>query len=214
MRRAASGLLALLAGCATVSSPVLPDRPAEYQCQADWQTPDSRFVATAFLSEDGGLKSYHLTWLRHSTDYRVVGWVTQFDFEGARLPAPGDDWSLMLSMNGFAPGARTVRVDLLRGGAGGADAVVLSAPRTRARTWIVTNWRRNAIRATLSGAPVLIVRVIDRRGRIRLSHRLPAAVLDGPAEAVAVRRAEIEAMVADYRDRCQFIPAGSDIVVT
>jgi hypothetical protein len=87
-------------------------------------------------------------------------------------------------------------------------------PRVSAEAWIVTNWRRNAIRTALAGAPQLIVRVTDRRGRTRLSHRLPAAVLDGPAEAVAARRIEIEAMVADYRNRCDFVPAGSDIVVT
>jgi hypothetical protein len=86
MRRAAPGLLVLLAGCATVPRPVPPpDRPAEYQCRGDWQTPDSRFVVTATLAENGDFKSWHLTWLRHSTDYTVVGWVTQFDFEGARL---------------------------------------------------------------------------------------------------------------------------------
>jgi hypothetical protein len=211
MRRVALVLFAVLAGGATVPPPA---HPAEYRCRADWQTPDSRFVAEAALAEDGGFKAWHLTWLRHPTNYSVVGWVTQFDFEGPRLPRPDEDWSLLLSMNGFAPGTQTVRVELLRVGAGGPDIVALPAIRTRANAWIMTNWRRNAVRAAFAGAPELIVRVTDRRGRTRLSHHVPSAVLDGPAEAVAARRAEIEAMVADYRNRCIFVPAGSDIVVT
>ena len=208
----------LLAAAALFGAPqrvqVAPPAPAEYRCERDWQTPDSRFLARATLSADGNLKSYHLTWLRHSTDYRIAGWVTQFDFEGARLPGPGDDWSLLLSLNGFAPGAETVRVDLLRRRENGVHAVALSSPRTRATAWIITNWHRNAVRAAFTGAPELIVRVTDRRGRTRLFHRLPSAVLDAPTEAFAARHAEIEALVADYRNRCDFIPEGADIVVT
>lgn len=208
----------LLAFAALFGAPqrvqVPPPLPAEYRCEGDWQTPGSRLLARATLSADGHLESYHLTWLRYSTDYRVAGWVTQFDFEGARLPAPGDDWSLLLTLNGFAPGTRIVRVDLLRRGEDGVDTVALSSPRTRATAWIMTNWRRNAVRAALTGAPELIVRVTDRHGQTRLSHRLPSAVLDGPTEASAARHAQIEAMVADYRNRCDFIPEGADIVVT
>ncbi|WP_395612483.1 hypothetical protein [Allosphingosinicella sp.] len=215
MKAVAPGLLALLAGCVTLPTPTaLPEHPAEYQCKSDWQTPDSRFVVEATLAEDGRFKAWHLIWLRHSTDYGFAGWVTQFDFEGPRLPAPDDDWSLMLDLSGFAPGSRTVRVELLRGGVNGTDVPVLSVPRARAEPNIFTNWRRNAVRTALAGAPELLVRVTDRRGRIRLSHRLPSAVLDGPAEAVTARRAELEAMVADYRNRCTFVPAGSEIVIT
>jgi hypothetical protein len=215
MKAVAPGLLALLAGCATVQPPASPlDHPAEYRCRGDWQTPESRFVVEVALAEDGSLKNYHLTWLRHSTNYSLAGWVMQFDFEGPRLPLPDDDWGLLLTMNGFAPGNRTVRVDLLRGGQGGADSVTLSAPRVRANAWIVTHWRRDAVRAALAGAPELVVHIVDRRGRTRLTHRLPSAVLDDPIRAVAIHRAEIEAMAADYRNRCEFRPAGQDIVVT
>lgn len=191
-----------------------PPAPAEYRCETDWQTPDSRLFVNAVLSADGHPKSWHLAWLHISPDRGLVGWVTQFDFEGDRLPAPADDWSLHLRLDGYARGTHRVRVDLLRRGDDGVEAVLLSNPRAEAGALIVTDWSRNAVRAALAGAPELIVRVTDRRGRIRLSHRIPSAVLDEPAEAVAARRAEIAALVADYRNRCQFIPEGGEIVVT
>jgi hypothetical protein len=212
----APGLLVLLAGCVTTSAPVSPlEHPAEYQCQRDWQMPESRFIATAMLAEDGRLKSWHLTWLRFSTNYALVGWGAQFDFEGPRLPAPEDDWRLMLRLDGFAPGTRTVHVELFRGGVDRAEGPALAVARARgANSLIFTYWRRDAIRTALAGAPELIVRVIDRRGRKRLLHRLPSAMLDGPAEAVTARRGALEGMIADYRNQCEFRPAGGEIVVT
>lgn len=201
--------LAALAGCATAPRPAPRINPAEYRCERDWSAPDGRFFARATLAEDGGLKAYHLSWLRTGAN-----WVTQFDLEGAGLPEPGDDWTLLLTMNADRPGGHDVRVDLLRGGAGGADAIALAGPRVRADTWIISSWRHGAVRAAIAGAPELIFRVTDRRGRVRMAPRIPAAVLDGPGAAVAARRAEIEAMVAGYRNRCDFVPAGPDIVVT
>lgn len=191
-----------------------PFIPAEYRCEADWQTPDDRFVARASLSADGHPQSYHLTWLRISPNRALAGWVTQFDFEGARLPAPGEDWGLLLRLDGFAPGTHRVRVDLLRRGEDGVESVALSSPRILATPYIFSRWSRNAIRAALAGAAAFNVRVTDRRGRTRLSHLIPSAVLDGPEAALAARRAALEALVADYRTRCQFIPEGSEIVVT
>ncbi len=202
-------VLAALAGCATAPRPAPPINPAEYRCERDWRATDGRFFARATLAEDGSLKAYHLTWLRFGAN-----WVMQFDFEGVRLPEPGDDWSLMLTMNADRPGGHNVRVDLLRGGAGGADAVALAGPRVHADTWIISSWRQGAVRAAVAGAPELIFRVTDRRGRVRMAPRIPAAVLDGPGAAVLARRAEIEAMLAGYRSRCEFVPAGPDIVVT
>jgi hypothetical protein len=201
--------LAALAGCATAPRPAPPINPAEYRCERDWHAPDGRFFARATLAEDGRLKAYHLTWLRFGAN-----WVMQFDFEGAGLPERGDDWSLTLTMNAGRPGGHDVRVDLLRGGAGGADVVVLPGPRIHADTWIISSWRQGAVRAAIADAPELIFRVTDRRGRVRMAPRIPAAVLDGPGQAAAERRAEIEAMLAGYRDRCEFVPAGPDIVVT
>jgi len=201
--------LAALAGCATAPHPAPPIHPAEYRCESDWQAPDRRFVARATLTEDGRLKAYHLTWLRIDTY-----WVMQFDFEGARLPEPGDDWSLMLTMHADRPGGHRLRIDLLRGGGGGADTVALAGPRINANGWVISSWRQSVVRAALAGAAELIFRMTDRRGRVRLSPRIPATVLDGPGEAAAARRVEIEAMVAGYRNSCVFVPEGSDIVVT
>lgn len=215
MKAAAPGLLMLLAGCATLSPSFSPlEHPAEYHCHGDWQTPDSRLVLDAMLAEDGRHRTYQLTWLRHSTDYTRVGWGAHFNFEGPRLPAPEDDWSLRLILDGFAPGTRTVHVELLRGGVSGTDVAALAVARVRASPMISTFWRRDAVRVALAGAPELVVRVIDRHGRTCLSHRLPASVLDGPAEAMAARRGEIEAMIADYRNRCEFRDGSQDIVVT
>ena len=213
MIRTTAALALLLAGCASLPSAPAPVNPAEYRCEGNWLTADGRFVADAVLAEDGLLRGWQLTWLRHSPDVRLAGWGAYFYYEGPRLPAPDEDWDLHLRLDGFAPGSRTVRVDLMRGGPG-TEGVVLSAPRTHAHPDMETLWQRNAIRAALAGAPELVVRVTDRRGRVRLSHRIPAEVLDGPAAAVAEHRVELEAMVENYRARCEFVPANSDIVVT
>jgi hypothetical protein len=209
----AAALALLLAGCASVPPAPPPLNPAAYRCQGNWLTGDDRFAADAVLTGDGHLQNWQLSWQRHSPDVSLAGWGAYFYYEGPGLPAPADDWNLHLRLDGFAPGSRTVRVDLLRG-EGGTEVVALSAPRTRADPLIDTIWRRDAVRAALAGAPELIVRVTDRHGRVRLSHRISAALLDGPATAVAAHRAELEAMVADYRTRCEFVPANSDIVVT
>jgi hypothetical protein len=209
MKATAPGLLVLLAGCATVPPSVVPtEHPAEYQCHLDINRPDNRFVADVVLAEDGALKTYHLIWLQIGQ-----GWVMQFDFEGGRLPQASDDWSLLLTMSSFAPGYRTVRVDLLRGG-NGDDSLALAGPRLDTHSWIMTRWGLNAVRTAIADAPVLIWRVTDRRRQVRLAPRIPVSALDGPRLAAAAHRAEIEAMVADYRNRCSFVPAGQDIVIT
>jgi hypothetical protein len=67
------------------------------------------------------------------------------------------------------------------------------------------------IRDFLGDASVLKVGAIDRRGRLVAEDRVEAAVFETAAREIAAALPEIEAMAADYRNRCAL--AGPDRVL-
>lgn len=66
------------------------------------------------------------------------------------------------------------------------------------------------MRAFVGDARSLEVRAVDRRGRVLGTGRLDAAALNPPAAGL---RAEIDAVLGDFRNRCQLIDPANEIVV-
>jgi hypothetical protein len=101
--------------------------------------------------------------------------------------------------------SRFVRVELSRSEADprSADSVITGPGYGQEFRSASVTARLSRLRAFLAGAPAMTVEVVDADGRRLAQDRIDAAVFDTAAGEIIAAQPEIEAMAADYRNRCQ-----------
>jgi hypothetical protein len=77
--------------------------------------------------------------------------------------------------------------------------------------YVDTQARWGELNVWMSGREAITFALVARDGRVLAEDRLEARTLAGAAEALVAAKPEMDAMVADYRNRCT-VP--EDIVVT
>jgi hypothetical protein len=199
IRLATAGAMLACVGCAT-PAPIAaaPESRQYFHCQIQREDAPGRLIFQHEIGLDGTPGTYSVTWLRVSTR-----WIAQFDASGDRLPGPGDDMSVLFTIPATWRGAPSLRVELFRStDPPSADAPRLASRYESRRSWVITHWRRNELRAFAADSPELVVRVVGRRGDVRAEFQIESRVFHLPDEALASARPEIEAVVSDFRNRC------------
>ena len=199
LRLATAGAMLACAGCAT-PAPIAaaPDSRQYFHCQIQREDAPGRLTFQHEIGPDGTPGTYSVTWHWVSTR-----WVAQFDASGDRLPGPGDDMSVLLTIPATWRGAPSLRVEMFRStDPPSADAPKMASRYESRRSWVMTRWRLNELRAFAADSPELVVRVVGRRRDVRAEFRIESRLFDLPDEALAAARPEMEDMVSDFRNRC------------
>jgi hypothetical protein len=154
------------------------------------------------VGQDGRVWPYHATWSSPSSapldiDVRWTG--------DAALAAPGDNAYFSLTVRPPGRGARgTVRIVIRRDAYGSPLAMTYAGPYGRAERGAAGasgSW--SELGGLGRGVALLYAVVARRNGDEQARLTLDTAWLDGPAAAAAAARPELDAKVADYRNRCE-----------
>ncbi len=153
---------------------------------------------------------------------RQVRWASVRSEGGLRLSywvgtglEPDDLSDIVLGIETPWRGNPRVRIVLSRSGGFGDrpwDVVFGSGYRRYLSGRAEVRIRLAELRAFAAGTPVHVM-VVTRRGRILAMDMLQPATIEAAAAAAAAIRPELEAMAADYRNRCVRRPAQEGLIM-
>jgi hypothetical protein len=177
--------------------PLLPDgRPAEfYSCAFREPVAGGELRVGAELALDGRMRGYYAEWLKSERDpYMRI----RIDWEGPTFAATAAGPRIEFQVDAERDFAG--RAELRRAGNDNAPPLFAGATNFGLMKYVVLPWRRIDAAARGSGGILVVTRRLD--GRFLSRTRFDAATFDAAATALAANRARLEAMVADYRNRC------------
>lgn len=205
MRRAGFIVPALtVAGCVSATPPpALPTTPGPpryvYTCEASRSDAYGRLAISVDIAEDGSRRDYQGEWIsaRHP---RGVGF--SYRWSDTRIQSVSDRMHVLLSFDASWRSAQRVRIELHSASRGSDSSnMALTGEYMRVRDHIWSTASLGDLRAYAAGAPLTAVIVTDR-GAILAEDRVDAALFDAPVTATEAIRPEVEALAADYRNRC------------
>jgi hypothetical protein len=218
MRRAGALLVPIAAaGCVSATPPPAPATPRApptyvYTCEASRSDAYGRLLIKVEIPEDGSRRDSQGEWTsaRHA---RGIGF--SYRWSDTRIQSVSDRMHIQLNFPASWRGTRRARLEL-RSATRGSEPwnMAFSGEYMRARDGVWSTTSLGELRAYAAGAPLIALIVTDR-GAILAQDRVDAALFDAPVAATEAIRPEIEAMAADYRNRCVRSEVNNqDIVIT
>ena len=197
-----------LAGCAT-SGTAADER--YYRCRIERAAGPGTVTMIIDVEQDGRVRDHEFSWAlrspRDRAQVRVLEWILMGPL------SPASEMTVTVSLRRTWRASRFVRVELSRSEAAprsGDNVITGPSYGQEFRSASVTA-RLSRLRAFLAGAPAMTVRVVDANGRLFAQDRVETADFDIAAREIIAAQPEIEAMAADYRDRCEL--TGPDVIV-
>jgi hypothetical protein len=195
MRRVAAAILLL---AAMAAAPPAPDgeAPEYYGCAFIRDVGGARLAVRATVDLDGHPIDFSATlW---GSERRLRLW-RQISWGGPTFQTMADNARIILQY--FQRRQFTGRIELWRVEGAGAAAVAASEARWSNMHDLTLLWRE--IDAATRAPGGLVARVTGADGRPIMEGRLDAAAYDGAMAALREGRARLEAMIADFRTRCE-----------
>ena len=209
-----------LAGSAQAAQPAAAE-PDKFNCSARRQSDFGEIWYTINVPVDGSEAFHRIAW---DSPRRAEGVSLTVQWHGS-APPPGrfgdEAWAIIR----FAVGRRVrgdVRIELRRTPGphyprefayAGRFLPALRRHRNPSRDEAETQARWEEINAWMRGRERLAVALVRRNGDVVAEDRLDAATLALSESAIATIRPEIEAMAADYRNRCEAASPASVVIV-
>jgi hypothetical protein len=200
----------VLAGCAT--SGTAADE-GYYRCRLERAAGPGTLQMIVDVAQDGRRQFHVFSWSSPSRRERAqvrVEWI-----HGLPL-TPSDDMTVTVTLRRTWRASRFVRVELSRSETAprsGDNIITGPGFGQQFRSASVTA-RLSHLRAFLAGASAMTVVVVDANGRQLGQDRIAAADFDTAAREITAAQPEIEAMAADYRNRCELITEPDRVLVT
>ena len=199
-----------LAGCAT--SRTAADE-SYYRCRIERAAGPGTVTMIIDVEQDGRVQDHEFSWALRSPRDRAqvrVAWIHMGPL------SPASDMTVTVSLRRTWRASRLVRVELSRSEAAprsGDNVITGPGYGQEFRSASVTA-PLSRLRAFLSGAPAMTAGVVDANGRRLAQDRIEAADFDIAVREITAAQPEIEAMAADYRNRCELITEPDRILVT
>lgn len=185
-----------LAGCATSGTAT---DARYYRCRVGRAAGPGTLNMIVDVEQDGRRQDHNFRWnLRSPRNEAQI----QIEWFHVLPPAPADDMRVTFTLRRTWR-ARFVRVVLLRGEEGLQSRTVMGPTYGRDLRSASVTTDLSHLREFLAGAPHLTVGIVDANGGLLAQHRIEPAMFGRAAQAIADARPEIEAMVGDYRNRCE-----------
>jgi len=194
-------LFAAALGAAAVAQESGPAAaPYGYDCATDAQGPFGQISAMRNIADGGSGYGYHMQW---RTPWRDRGVRLEIRWTRRDVAPPQDMDIVQIYVPTGRRGSHVRRMELRRDAATSATReLAFSTQFERESGDAFASARWSELRALMQGLEALHVRVIERSRGVVARDRIEAAWLAWPEAAVAAVRGPIEAMVADYRNRC------------
>lgn len=184
-----------LAGCA---APGTASEERYYRCRVERAAGPGIVTMIVDVEQDGRVLDHDFSWALRSPSDRV-----QLRVEWTHMgPMTTGDEAIARFTHRRPSRARLVRL-VLSPSEGPEPAQVIASPtfgREVRNVSITVPLSR--LRDFLAGAPSLTAGIVDGNGRLLGQDRIETADLDVAVREVAAAQPEIEAMAADYRNRC------------
>jgi hypothetical protein len=199
-----------LAGCATSGTAA---EEGYYRCRIERAAGPGTLAMIIVVEQDGRRQFHDFSWASLSQRNRAqlrVEWT-----HGLPL-TPSDDMTVTVTLRRTWRASRFVRVELSRSEVAprsGDNPITGPGYGQQFHSATVTA-PLSRLRAFLAGAPAMTVGVVDVNGRLLAQDRIESANFDMAAREIIAAQPEIEAMAADYRNRCELITEPDDILLT